>query len=171
LDVLAVSPKKGTQCERLPGYGKIILDSYDVRPGEILLIASQSGKNATTVEVALEAQRRGLKIIAITSLNHSRAVRSSDASGKKLYEIADLVIDTGTPLGDAAVAVAPDAPKVAPISSVAGMIVVNAIVAQVAANFAARGKRPPTWVSSNVPEGDAANAAAHSAYVPRSRYV
>lgn len=167
LNVLTVPPTKGTRCERLAGYGAIILDAYDVRPGEVLIIASQSGKNATTIEVALEAQRRGLKVIAITSLAHSRSVQAANHSGKKLYEIADLVIDTGAPLGDAAVTIHSDLPKVAALSSVAGMIIVNAIIAQVAANFAARGERPPTWVSSNVPGGDAANATAMRDYVSR----
>ncbi len=142
-----------------------------MHPGEVLIIPSQSGKNAATVQVALEAQRRGLKVIAITSLAHSRSVRPGHSSGKKLYEAADLVIDTGTPVGDASVAVHAEWPTVAPLSSVAGMIVVNAIVAQVAANFAARGQRPPTWISSNVPEGDAANAEAMRGYVSRLRGI
>ncbi len=88
-----------------------------------------------------------------------------------MYEIADLVIDTGTPVGDASVLVHPDWPTVAPLSSVAGMMVVNAIVAHVAANFAARGQRPPTWISSNVPGGDAANAEAVRRYISRLRGI
>jgi len=167
LNVLTVLPTKGTRCERLAGYGTIILDAYDVRPGEVLIVASQSGRNATTIEVAMEAQRRGLKVIAITSLAHSRSVPSADRSGRKLYEIADLVIDTGTPIGDAAVMIHPEWPKVASVSSLAGIVIANAIVAQVAANFAASGERPPTWVSNNVPGGDAANAEAMRSCVLR----
>ena len=106
-------------------------------------------------------------MIAIWSLALSRSVHAADRSGKKLYEIADLVIDTGTPVGDAAVTIRSGAPKVASLSSVAGMMIANAIVAQVAANFAARGERLPTWVSSNVPGGDAANAEAMRGYVSR----
>lgn len=164
-------PTKGTKLERLEQYGDIVLDAYDMRPGEVLIIPSQSGKNAATVQVALEAQRRGLKVIAITSLAHSRSVKPGHSSRKKLYEVVDLVIDTGAPVGDASVAVHAEWPTVAPLSSVAGMIVVNAIVAQVAANFAARGQRPPTWISSNIPEGDAANAEAMRGYVSRLRGI
>lgn len=167
LNVLTVAPTKGTRCERLPGYGTVLLDAYDVRRGEILLIASQSGKNVTTVEIALEAQRRGLKLIALTSLAHSQAVAAAHSSGKKLYEIADLVIDTGTPVGDAAVTLRADWPRVGALSSVASLIVVNAIVAQVAAHYAALSERPPTWVSSNVPGGDALNDEAMRGFVSR----
>jgi len=169
--LLSGPPTKSTKLERLEGYGTVVLDAYDVRPGEVLIVASQSGKNAATIQIALEAQRRGLKVIAITSLAHSRSVKADHSSGKKLYEIADLVIDTGTPVGDASVLVHADWPMVAPLSSVAGMIVVNAIVENVAANFAARGQRPPTWISSNVPGGDAANAEAMRGYVSRLRGI
>ena len=167
LNVLTVPPSKGTCAERLPGYGTLVLEAYDLRPGEVLIVASQSGKNATTLEIATGAQGRGLKVVAITSLAHSRAVEASGPNGKKLYEVADLVIDTGAPLGDAAVTVHPDWPRVAALSNVAGLIIVNALAAQVAANYAALGEHPPIWVSSNVPGGDRENAAARRAYVSR----
>jgi uncharacterized phosphosugar-binding protein len=171
LNLFQAPLSKGTRLERLQEYGAIVLDAYDVRPGEILILPSQSGKNAATVELALQAQQRGLRLIAVTSLSHSRSVPAGHSSGKKLYEIADLVIDTGTPLGDASVAVSPDLPMVAPLSSVAGMIVVNAMVAQVAANYAARGQRPPTWVSNNVPQGEAINAKAMQDYASRLKGI
>ncbi len=171
LNLFQAPLSKGTRLERLEAYGAIILDAYDVRPGEVLIVPSQSGKNAATVELGMQARRRGLKLVAVTSLSHSRAVPAGHSSGKKLYEIADLVIDTGTPLGDASVAVSPALAMVAPLSSVAGMIVVNAIVAQVAANYAARGQRPPTWVSNNVPEGEAINAKAMQAYSSRLKGI
>lgn len=158
---------KGSRLERLEGYGTIVFQSYQTYPGEVIIIISQSGKNAAPVEVALAAKEQGLKVVAVTSLQHSRAVPAQHSSGKKLYEIADIVIDNRVPIGDAAVTVAEDHPKVAPLSTVVGGAILNAIVAQVAANIAAQGKAPPTWVSSNVPGGEEHNRRFMEAYRPR----
>ena len=112
---------------------------------------------------------KGLKVVAITSLAHSRAVASGHPSGRKLYEIADWVIDNGCPHGDAVLDFGPGRPRVAPLSTVAGVVIWNMIVAEVAARLAAdqaagsQAGAPaaapgfPFWVSANVEGGAEAN--------------
>lgn len=160
---------KNSAVERLPGYGRLVLEHYAPRPGEILVVHSQSGKNAAPVDVALAGRERGLKVVAITSLAHSRAVASGHPSGRKLYEIADWVIDNGCPHGDAVLDFGPGRPRVAPLSTVAGVVIWNMIVAEVAARLAAdqaagsQAGAPaaapgfPFWVSANVAGGAEAN--------------
>lgn len=160
-------PMKGSRLERLEGYGAIVFQSYQTYPGEVIIIASQSGINAAPLEVALKAKEQGLKVVAVISLQHSQSVPARHSSGKKLYEIADVVIDNRVPLGDAAVAVAEDYAKVAPLSTVVGAAVLNAIVAQVATNIAAQGKRPLTWVSGNIPGSEEHNLRFMEAYKSR----
>ena len=94
-----------TQAERETGYAGRILEREDVRAGDAAIVASNSGRNAVPIEMAVEFQRRGVKVIAIASLTHSRAGHSRHALGRRLFEIADIVIDTRIPAGDAAIAI------------------------------------------------------------------
>lgn len=144
---------KTNALENLPGLARTVLEHHDARPGEVLVVHSQSGRNVAPVEMALAARERGLRVVAITSLAHSRSVPSLHPSGLHLYEVADWVVDNGCPAGDAAVEVAPGGPRVAPLSTVAGAVVWNAIVAEVGAILAARGAELPFWESANVPGG------------------
>lgn len=152
--------RKSSRLERLPGFATAVLNNHDLRPGEILIIVSNSGKNQGPVEMALYAKEKGLKVIAVTSMEHSSAVPSEHPSGKKLYEIADLVIDNGSPLGDACLEMAPDLPKVGPLSTIACAIVLNCIVCETASELYSRGIVPPISISGNVPRGELHNSQA-----------
>ena len=90
------------RAERLPGYARVLLDSYPITSHDVLLIVSNSGRNALPVEMAIEARERGIATIAITSLEHSRAVGARHASGLRLFEACDVVIDNCGVAGDAA---------------------------------------------------------------------
>ena len=83
------------------GYGDAILASHDTVPGDAMVIFSHSGLNAVTLDIAVGARARGMKLIGVTSIPHSSATPSRHSCGKRLYELADVVIDTGVPLGDA----------------------------------------------------------------------
>ncbi len=148
------SPTRSTNLERLEGYAKIIVDNYDLRKGEVLMVVSNSGINAVPIEVAMIGKNLGLKVIAMTNLTQSKAAKSRHSSGKKLYELADLVIDNCIDVGDACIEIAPGLPKAASLSTLAGSVIVETIVAEVAAKMHADGIEPPLWTSANVPGGD-----------------
>jgi uncharacterized phosphosugar-binding protein len=148
------SPTRGTALERMEGYARIILSNYDLRKGEVIIVVSNSGINAVPIEVAQITKEMGLKVIGITNLKQSQATKSRHSSGKKLYEVVDLVIDNCIEVGDACVEIAPDLPKAAPLSTVACSVIMQALVAEVAGRMFADGVEPPIWMSANVPGGD-----------------
>ncbi len=149
------SPTRSTRLERLEGYSRIILDNYDLRSGEVIVIVSQSGINPGPVEAAMAARSLGLKVVAITSVEQSSHMPSRHSSGKHLFELADLVIDNCVLPGDACIEIAPDQPKCAPLSTVVCCSIMQCLVAEVATRLYQQGIEPPVWVSANVPGGDA----------------
>jgi uncharacterized phosphosugar-binding protein len=162
-------PDLSAQLERLPGLATLILDGHDLRPDEVLLVISNSGINAVPVEMALEGRRRGLKVIALTSLKHSQTVSPRHPDGKRLFEVADIVLDTCGEPGDAAVTYPGFAGKVAPTSLLAGSYIINSLVCRVVELFLADGLVPPVYLSANLPGGDEHNRALASKYRGRIR--
>ena len=150
-------PAISGRMERVPGVAAILLDSHDLRPGEVLIVISNSGINAVPVEMALEAKSRGLFVVALTSLTHSRAVPARHASGKRLFEVADLCLDNCGEEGDAAVAYAGWEGKVGPTSVVAGAFLMNRLFSGVVERYLSEGLSPPVYMSANLPGGDEHN--------------
>lgn len=156
---LSVRPMPLTsQIERLPDYGRILLENSPAQEGDALLIASTSGRNAVVIDMALAAQERGMRTIGITSVEYSASVPSRHPSGKRLLDLCDIVIDNCAPLGDAAVQVPGVEQKTGPLSTVLGAVVVNSLVCQTIANLVERGLDPPIYISANMPGGDEHNA-------------
>ncbi len=157
-------PRTSGQLERISGLAKIILDGHDLRPGEVLLVTSNSGINAVPVEVALEGKSRGLTVVALTSLRHSQGVPSRHASGKRLFEIADIVLDNCGEPGDAAVRYEGFQGPVGPTSLLAGAYIINSLTCRVVELFLAQGLTPPVYLSANVPGGDEHNRELEARY-------
>jgi uncharacterized phosphosugar-binding protein len=143
---------------RQEGYGRAILESHRIEPQDTLILFSHSGINAVVLDMALAAHERGLCVVAVTSMAHSSSVASRHSSGKHLYEMADIVIDTGAPLGDACVRIAGLDEPVAPISSVLVMAVVNMLVAETARFLVEQGTPPHVEVNLNLPRETSARA-------------
>jgi len=139
-----------TRAEREPGYAARILEREDVRAVDAAIVASNSGRNAVPIDMALELRARGVTVIAITSLAHSKAVATRHASGRKLYEIADIVIDTEIPAGDAAIALPGSAFRMGPLSTVVGAAIVHSVLIEAAALLVERGREPPVLPSANL---------------------
>ncbi len=165
------SPKKSGRLERLSGLAAILLDYHEPQSGEVLIIISNAGINPVPVELALEAKKRELAVIAITSLHHAQAVTSRHVSGKRLFEVADLVIDNGGEAGDGALAFSGLAAKVGPTSLIAGAFIINSIACGVVERFVANGLTPPIYLSANLPGGDEHNRQLEAKYKGRIKLL
>ncbi len=142
-------PTKSSYIERLPGYAPILGELYGVREGDIVLITSNSGRNAYPVEMALYAKEHGAKVIAITNLDHSSKTSSRHASGKKLMDLADVVIDNCGVEGDSALKVEGMRASICPTSSMANAFIVQSLVAVCCEELLKNGIEPPVFVSLN----------------------
>ncbi len=163
-------PFKGSALEKLEGYGKILFETHDADPGDVMIVLSNSGRNPTPIEIALAAKERGLKVIGITSMDYSRQVPSRHSSGKKLYEIADLVIDNLSPLGDALVELENSSIKVGPSTTVLNALILNAIVCEATDTLLKRGVEPPIFVSANLDVPMEHNQRLFKQFKPRVRF-
>ena len=146
-----------SRIERLPGLGRELLETVPAQEGDVLIITSTSGRNSVVIDMALHAREKKMKIIGITSLAYTRGVASRHASGKKLADLCDMVLDNGAPCGDAVVEVAGFPQKVGPVSSITGCALANAVVCEVVARLVEQGVTPPVFVSANLDGGDAHN--------------
>ena len=160
-----------SRIERLDGYGAVLSEEYDIKRGDLLIIHSVSGRNAVPVDMALRARERGAYVIAITSLEYSKASESRSKSGKLLYEAADMVIDNCCETGDAAVEIEGFTQKASPLSTVTGAAIINAVTAQAAGIFMERGVTPPLFISANIDGGDGHNAAVMEKYRSKIKYL
>jgi len=159
--MLHASASLSTSLERLPGLAAALLADHQMSAGDVLVVASNSGGNAVAAELAEAAQGLGVGVIAVTSRTHatSSAARGGRGSeGRALHQIADVVIDNGGCVGDAAVQVDGFERKVGPTSTVVGAAILNAIVVQAVELLVERGITPEVYSSSNVEGGDAVNA-------------
>lgn len=143
-----------TILERTTGYGKVIVESHDIRPGEVVIVISNSGVNPVPVEVALESKARGARTIAITSAEQYRSAPTRSTDGQHLADVVDLTIDTFVPSGDALISIEGVDGRVGGVSSVVGIAIVNALVVEVADVMIRRGVQPPVVPSMNIPGGD-----------------
>lgn len=134
--------------EHFEPLGRAILRNFVLRPPDCFLIYSNSGVNEVVVEVACEAKRQGLPVIAVVSLEHCLASAAKHSSGQRLPDVADVVIDNCTPGGDALVRVPGLKDPVGPGSTIGAAAVTNAIKCLVAARLTALGKPPIVLTSS-----------------------
>jgi uncharacterized phosphosugar-binding protein len=156
---LSVRPLTLTsQLERIVGLGRELLMHSPAKASDVLILTSTSGRNAVVIDMALLARERGIKCIAITSLDYGDRVASRHPSGKKLAELADILIDNGVPHGDAVVEIPGFPQKVGPLSSVTGCVLANAMVVEAVQALVQRGVTPPVFMSANVDGGDTFNA-------------
>ena len=145
---------KSSALERKEGYAEVVLDTYGVRSGEVLIVVSNSGINPVPVEMALGGKQRGAKVIAVTSASNYADVPSRMSDGARLAEVADLVFDTHVPRGDAVIELEGLAVKTGAASTIVGAALLNATMVEVVHILQDRGIEPPVLKSQNVPGGD-----------------
>jgi uncharacterized phosphosugar-binding protein len=139
--------------EQVNGVGTTLMRNFDGRPGEVLIVLSNSGVNPLPLEVALEAKKRQLFTVGICSFAHSGSVQPKHPSGQRLMDVVDVAIDTHVPAGDAGLELRGVPSKVCPLSNVAGITIVHAIAAETIEQIVAMGGTPPVRISRNLPGG------------------
>jgi len=138
---------KSSLLERQAGLATTLLEIHAISAGDCLLVASNSGRNAVPVEFAAGARAAGATVIALTSLAHSQSVTSRAPGGKRLFEVADHVIDNCGVPGDAILAHEPY--PVGATSTMVGAMLVQALVVEIVGQMRARGCTLPTLLSLN----------------------
>lgn len=147
--------------ERLPDYGKIVASNHNLQAGEVLLLINAYGINAAVLDIALEAKKKGLTVIAVTSVQHAQQTPldhpARHPSKQNLFEVADIVLDCKVQVGDAVVEIDGISQKVAAMSTFANSFILNALVIETVNLLAKQGIEPPIWKSGNATGGDAWN--------------
>lgn len=158
---------KSSGYERLEGLGNLVVANTNISKGDVLFIASNSGRNCAVIDAAMEAKKRGAITVAITSMDHTTKVASRHSSGLKLYQVCDYVLDNGGEMGDASVELAGMEQKIAPTSSVMDITLVNLILVNTVEILLRKGMKPPVFMSANTDAGDQANKAVLDMYRAR----
>jgi uncharacterized phosphosugar-binding protein len=165
--------EKSITLEKMEGYAtRFVLPKYDLRPSDVMMVFSASGRNNAPIEVALAAREKGLYTIAVTSNAYSDAYPSRHSSGKHLRDVVDLVLDHDAPPRDNLVEITekPELGTTGGASTILAMIIVNAVLAQVIQNYVLAGEDPPMIRCPNVgSEKDALEANAKTFERYRSR--
>ncbi len=149
---------KSMQAERLPGYGKIIIEDYGIGEDDLLLVVNAYGINSATIDAALTAKEHGAKVIGVSSRNHAENCPldhpARHPSKKNLHDIVDCAVDCKVKLGDATIELPGFEQKIGALSTYANAYVMNSIVIEAINMLVNEGINPPVWRSGNCPGGD-----------------
>lgn len=137
--------------ERVEGYGQQIMKSYNFDQRDVMWLFSHSGINNVNIDIALEAKRLGMKIVVFGSAGEFSGVKTRHSSGKQIFELADVVVDTCVPAQDASVPLKNHVDKIGPVSTMAFVTAVWMTVCTVAEILAERGVKLYIHPSHNVP--------------------
>jgi uncharacterized phosphosugar-binding protein len=157
--------------ERVEGLAETILANFDLRPPDAMIVFSVGGLSAVPIEMAQGARRRGLPVIAVTSVEHSQGGPPTHPSGTRLLDHADVVIDLCTPLGDALVRIDGLETPVGPGSTLAAVAIVNEIKSQTAALLVERRAMPPVLTSAALVGPERSRESFDEAYAEHARRV
>jgi uncharacterized phosphosugar-binding protein len=159
-------PSRGLY-ETVEGVGAKLMENYDLRPNDCFIIISNSGRNPLVIEVADFVKKNGNKLIAVTSLDVSRKLKSRHSSGKNLYQFADVILDNRGVEGDSAIQMEGMPVKIGPTSSVAAAVLLQATIVEAVEIMLAKGYTPPVYMSANVDGGPEFNQKLVEKYADR----
>ena len=162
----AFGAQRSGALEKVSGIADIIYDSYRIEKGDMIIISSNSGRNAVPIEMAMRAKKEGVYVVAVTNVEQSKATKSRHASGKRLFECADLVMDSCVAFGDALIDI--DGIKTGPGSSIASMYVLDCAVTEAMKILNKKGIKYPVFQSQNVDGFD--NDAIYNKYANRVKH-
>lgn len=160
-----------TDLERITGYAALILHASKISKDDLLIIHSNSGRNTVAIEMAEEAKKMGVFVVALTSVPHSGAVASRHPKGFKLMDVADVVIDNCGVPGDAICEVPGVEARVASTSTIVGAALMNALVVETAQILQSRGVEPPIFRSANIDQSAESNQRWMDHYGSRLLYL
>lgn len=169
LVVGANGQRQAMYLENVEGFADRILRNFDIKESDSALIISSSGCSVVPVEMAERLQKKGLKVVAIVTREHLLASKSNRSDGKKLIDFADLVLDTGAPIGDAMVKIDNLDTPVSPGSTVGGAVIINCIKAEVAKKLVEAGQPPKVLTGGSVVGKERSVELFESAYDEHSR--
>jgi uncharacterized phosphosugar-binding protein len=144
----AEGARRSAEIERISGLAKVIWDQHEVDEDDIMIVISNSGRNAMPIEMAMMAKEKGLKVIGITSMDQSQKYPSRHPSGKKLFEIVDIVLDNKVPPGDGLLEI--EGTLTGAISSIAGIFLVNLVATEAMKIAHQKGIKLPIYYSQNI---------------------
>jgi uncharacterized phosphosugar-binding protein len=143
--------------ERMDGLADVLFATTPIRREDALIIISNSGRNAVPIQMALLAKERGIFTVALTNVAHSKSVASRDKSGKRLYEVCDMVLDMCGVPGDTAVPVPGAGWSTGPTSTVAGSMLLQAMMCDIIEIMLQDGVVPAVFQSMNLDGNDDSN--------------
>ena len=161
---------KSSHYEKITGLATPIFQRYQLTKRDVLIVVSTSGINSVPIEMAMCAKERGIPVIAIVSMAYQEDA-SRHPSGKKLCEVADIVIDNCVCHGDAAVQLPGTAIYAGPISTISSCYIAQAMVIQADEELLQAGITPPIYVSGNIPGGMERNQNLIDRYMPRIKHL
>jgi uncharacterized phosphosugar-binding protein len=145
---------KSEYMERVEGMAEVMLNYWGVSPKDALIIISTSGRNAAPIEMAKIAHDRQIPVIAVTSLTYSKGTSSRHSRGWRMYEFADVVIDNLCPKGDCLLKLEGVEQPTGAASGVAGLFILQMLMAQTIENIAKMGVEPPVLRAGNLDGSD-----------------
>ena len=161
--------------ERLPGYGRIVMDKSGFGAGDVLVLINAYGINSAVIDAALFCKEKGGMLIAVSSRQHAENTApdhpARHPSKKNLYDIADVLLDCNVPIGDAMVQIEGVQQKAGAVSTFANAFLLNCLVLETIQILAGRGIVPPIWRSGNAPGGDEWNNQFLDRFKGRIRYL
>jgi uncharacterized phosphosugar-binding protein len=157
--------------ERMPGLAEVILSNFSFGPRDVMIVFSAGGLTAVPVEMARGARRRGLRVIAVTSVAQSQSDQPDPSIGTRLLDEADLVIDLCTPHADAMITLDGLDTPVGPGSSLAAVAIVNSIKVRTAQLLVERGAMPSVITRASVVGADRSRALFDDAYREHARRI
>jgi uncharacterized phosphosugar-binding protein len=155
--------------ERMPGLAEVILSNFSFGPKDVMMVFSAGGTTAVPVEMARGARRRGVRVVAVTSVRQSRSSEVDPAVGSRLLDEADLVIDLCSPAADAMIDIAGLDTPVGPGSTVTAVAIVNSIKVRTAQLLTERGAMPPVLTRGSVVGADRSRDLFEAAYREHAR--
>jgi uncharacterized phosphosugar-binding protein len=156
--MLHENTRLATELERDENLAQEVIADQPLKPGDVIIIVSNSGRNGLAIEVARLAKEIGLTVIALTALEYSKNLKSRHSTGLLLYQVSDLTLDNYGQSGDVSVGIPGTGIRTGATSTILGSVLLNAVVIQTILILQKMGITPPVFSSSNLASADEQNS-------------